>query len=333
MLLFCGVALLDVRDRDFFEFGAATQLPLLGVEVPVVGFFITAPLLALGLYAYLHIYLAKLWLELGSAPARPGGVDLDRAVFPWLISDAALRLRADIPKRPFGWLTSLASLTLGWAFGPLIIGAFWVRSWPYHHEGLTLYLGALLLIALWIGWDSRATRRQMMRGQEPKGAWYRWPVAALLGAAITIIGWETTEGGWLSALGLTDSDAAFLWPANLSGAELVQMPAGWMGRDRAWREYQRKHGAAHAAERKTNPQSPDLAEEFNEQRQERRAALNANSFAKADLRYANLSGAFLAGANLSSARPLNRADGRGGPQRGVLQISKAGMGNKRFQRC
>jgi len=67
VLLFCGVALLDVQDRDFFEYGAATQLPLLGVEVPVVGFFVTAPLLVLGLYVYLHIYLAKLWLELGKA--------------------------------------------------------------------------------------------------------------------------------------------------------------------------------------------------------------------------------------------------------------------------
>lgn len=325
ILLFCGVALLDVQDRDFFEYGAATQLPLLGVNVPVVGFFVTAPLLLLGLYIYLHIYLAKLWLELGKAPAQPKGIDLDRAVFPWLIADAALRLRDDVPKRAFGWLTWLASLCLGWLFGPVIIGAFWVRSWPYHHEILTLYLGALLLVALWVGWDSWTARRQMVQGHALRSARYRWPVGLTLGAVLTVMGWEATEGGWLSRLpepvkkrvesyyaawflpkgsqaSFTIDDMTFLYPAKLAGANLVEMPPGWMGRDRALREYRRKHGAAHKREADENPDIPPLEEEFEEQRREQRAALNAKSFARADLRKADLAGAFLAGADLRRAR-------------------------------
>ena len=364
VLLFCGVALLDVRDRDFFEYGAATQLPLLGVEVPVEGFFVTAPLVVLGLYIYLHVYLAKLWLELGRAPARPDGIALDRAVFPWLISDAALQLRKDVKPRPFGRIVSLASLVLGWLLGPVVIGAFWWRSWPYHHEMLTLYLSALLLVAVWIGWESWMSRRRMMLGGEAQPSWLRSLLCAPLGAAVLVVGWEATEGGiaarlpegvkaWIearhaevfprrleaSSRRLLDDrfkldGMTFLYPANLAGAELVRIPDGWMGRDRAWREYRRRHGSDHAWETRDNPDTPDLETEFEDQRREHRAALDANSFARADLRKAALAGAFMAGADLEGAR-LERADLEGARLEGAnleeARLEGAKLGGARLE--
>ncbi len=199
-LLFCGVTLLDVQDRDFFEYGAATKLPLIGVEVPVVGFFLSAPVLVLALYVYLHIYLAKLWRTL-SLPLRVKGERLDDRVYPWLISDAALRLRPDAPKRDFGWLTAVVSWALGWAFAPFILGMFWVRSWPYHHEGLTLFLGLLLTISVWMWVRSRRRMRDWMcHNNEPPADWrdfLRWltplPMAAFA-LVVGILSWETTEG-------------------------------------------------------------------------------------------------------------------------------------------
>lgn len=63
-LIFCAITLLSVSDRDFFEYGAQTKLPLVGVSVPVVGFFWSAPVLILALYLHLHIYLSRLWRAL-----------------------------------------------------------------------------------------------------------------------------------------------------------------------------------------------------------------------------------------------------------------------------
>ena len=215
-LLFCGVTLLDVRDRDFFEYGAATQLPLIGVEVPVVGFFLSAPVLVLALYLYLHIYLTKLWRALavlvavGEGPPQDWiGADApvvkavppDDKVYPWLLSDAALRLRPNAPKRDFGWLTGMVSWALGWAFAPFVLAVFWVRSWPYHHEGLTLFLGFLLTVSVWMWLRSRRRMRDWLRhGGMPPPGWravprrlMALPVAAFA-LVIGVLGWETTEG-------------------------------------------------------------------------------------------------------------------------------------------
>ena len=75
-------------------------------------------------------------------------------MYPWLLADAALHLRDDTPKRDFRWLSTLVSLALGWTFGPFILAVFWVRSWPYHHEWLTLFLAALFLGSIWMGFRS-----------------------------------------------------------------------------------------------------------------------------------------------------------------------------------
>ena len=45
LLAFVGVTLLGHEDADFFAKGAATQLPLVGITVPVEAFFLTAPVL------------------------------------------------------------------------------------------------------------------------------------------------------------------------------------------------------------------------------------------------------------------------------------------------
>jgi len=93
LMLFCGVTLLDVQDKDFFEYGASTQLPLINVSVPTKNFFWAAPLLVTGLYTYLHLYLDKLWRALARLDDEIDGRTVTEAVYPWLISDTALEKR------------------------------------------------------------------------------------------------------------------------------------------------------------------------------------------------------------------------------------------------
>ncbi len=90
LLAFVGVTLLAHKDAEFFAFGAETQLPLIGIKVPVKAFFYVAPVLVAAIYAYLHLYLMTLWDSLADAPAKIDGQPLSDRVFPWLISYAAL---------------------------------------------------------------------------------------------------------------------------------------------------------------------------------------------------------------------------------------------------
>ncbi len=82
LLLVIGVALMGHEDSDFFAFGAKTDLPLVGISVPTVSFFVAAPALTTALYVYLHLYLDGLWVALAKCPARMDGGPVEERVYP-----------------------------------------------------------------------------------------------------------------------------------------------------------------------------------------------------------------------------------------------------------
>jgi hypothetical protein len=67
---------------------ASSPLPIIQATIPIVGFYVIAPLLLLGIYFYFQFYLQKLWEELGSLPAIfQDGRPLQAKADPWLLSD------------------------------------------------------------------------------------------------------------------------------------------------------------------------------------------------------------------------------------------------------
>ncbi len=336
-LLFCGVTLLDVDDRDFFAYGEATKLPLIGVEVPVVGFFLSAPVLVLALYLYLHVYLANLWRAL-APPFRIVGERLDDRVYPWLLAHTALRLRPDAKPRDFGWLSTFVSLALGWAFAPFILAVFWVRSWPYHYEWLTLFLAALFLASLTMAVGSwcRMCDWMMREGQGaadgPRAfiGFAGKPLVLLAGLGLASASWEKTEGPILKGTALP------LYSADLYRLSFVQLPDDWETRDIAWENYARKHRATVTAEiardpafaaKKDDPKALEteieerLKADFRERREAAIKRLPKEDWPRidlrrADLREANLSGLDLRWAQMEGAN-LERAQMEGANLSGI----------------
>src|SRR5688572_6898765 len=86
-LAFVGMALLGVDDADFFLSSRQTELPLVGVTIPTQTFFFVAPVLATALYAYLHLFLIKLW-----DAHLPATSDAD-PTHHWLVNDFVLILQ------------------------------------------------------------------------------------------------------------------------------------------------------------------------------------------------------------------------------------------------
>ena len=154
-LAFIGVTLLGVEDADFFLTERQTDLPLIGVSVPTALFFAIAPALGAMLYAYLHLYLLKLWEALAETPLPTRGAPLGDLVTPWLVADFALSFRKGtkaLRPRPMRRLAFGVSLILIFLATPLVLAAFWWRSMPKHDEALTvLACGIPLLIALYTG--------------------------------------------------------------------------------------------------------------------------------------------------------------------------------------
>jgi hypothetical protein len=128
-LAYIGITLLAVEDADFFVPTRQTELPLVGISIPTLSFFLFAPPLAAALSVYLHIHLLKLWDALAEAPPEIDGRPLGEHVHPWLVNDFALGLKsaAALRPRPLREIGNAASCVLVWAAGPLVLALFWWR--------------------------------------------------------------------------------------------------------------------------------------------------------------------------------------------------------------
>jgi pentapeptide repeat protein len=90
MLAACGYSWLTIAttsDPRLITNSSSSPLPVAGTDIPIVGFYWVAPLVVLGAYLYLHLYLQRLWQALSKLPAVfPDGLALDEKAYPWLLT-------------------------------------------------------------------------------------------------------------------------------------------------------------------------------------------------------------------------------------------------------
>lgn len=169
LLLFDGITLANVRHIDFYGVDRSTQLPVLNIGVPTHVFFYAAPILTAAAYGYFHLYLIRLWETLGPAPDRIGPQRLGDRIAPWLVTDAALHLRARLrpddsaAKRPFEAAAMALNFLLAWGFGTIILGFFWWGSMPARDWRMTGVSAATLLAVLVVGYVSFRTMWARMK--------------------------------------------------------------------------------------------------------------------------------------------------------------------------
>ncbi len=146
VLAFTAVTLFGVEDVDFFALDRATDLPLVGISVPVTYFFAAGSVIVTAVYVWLHVLLEALWTAIGAAPARVNGDPLAAHVRPWLVTEMALTIRRHLRRRtsetaahtrsaqptPLSLLGVLATALLLFAAAPLLLLGFWLRSMPAH---------------------------------------------------------------------------------------------------------------------------------------------------------------------------------------------------------
>lgn len=359
VLAFATVTLAGVRDIDFFSYDSATELPLIGISVPTVSFFLATSALIALFFGYLHVFLEQLWHALSEPPSEIGGAPLNHHIQPWLVSEFALhirrRLRPDEPpcvsSSALGGLGILASAGLLYAAGPAILAGFWYRSMPAHFFWLTGIISVLLWISIWTGWASARAIYRKFDPADQGGARTAHPVtttvlACLLVALVPVSAMRTTWDRWDTAARQDGNDMArhadasarlvdWFRPvrADLNAARLTELPDDWQPFQIA-----RKAAFAEWCGRPDTPSCPketDLGSfpnyfwsyEFTHEWETARDTY-IRVLRKADLRGRNLSGAELAqahlpGIDLRSAR-LEGANLRGAQVEGA-NLSEAQM--------
>ena len=224
VVLFVLLALLGVSDKDFFEFGSQMQLPLIEYRVPIVNFFVAGSTFILILYAYLHVKLEKLWRAIGAYCDGQARIDpavslvdrqqaLTEQVYPWPVISASICPHNTA--HGFQMVRFYITRVSFWISGPLAIGCFWFKSWAYHDEVLTLYLGILLTMALAVLCSSiQHVRYRMIRDYAPPRPWRRWTALAsmpLLLFYLTVLALVTGYAQWTT----------LIWPLALIGLWLL----------------------------------------------------------------------------------------------------------------
>ncbi len=263
-LVFIGVTLLSIRDADLFLSERQTSLPIVGLEIPTQMFFAFAPLLAATFSAYVHVNLSRLFTAIGDAPAIIEDRPLSEFLTPWLVVDLALHHRNDgsLRPRPLMQLSIVVVRAMTFWLTPLLLAAFYWRSFAAHNEVLTL-LGCALPLVLSV-LVSRESAKHLDSCLGPEGACVQRRDGELRGryvflaAALAVVGWLRTEGdiryhadrmiGWATEAGqaaptgggfseevplAADAEPwlmgvnTLLYPTDLSGVDFVTMPAGW----------------------------------------------------------------------------------------------------------
>jgi uncharacterized protein YjbI with pentapeptide repeats len=146
--LYSWLTIATTTDVNLITDRASSPLPIIQTSIPIVGFYVVAPLLLLCVYFYFHFYLQKLWEELGSLPAIfPDGRPLHARSDPWLLNDL---VRSHLPKlradRPFmSYFQQAISMVLAWWLVPITLVMFWGRYLPRHDYS---WLGTKLHVAL-----------------------------------------------------------------------------------------------------------------------------------------------------------------------------------------
>ena len=176
--VFSWLTIATTTDVALLTNSATTPLPIIQTKVPIAGFYWTAPVILLGLYIYLHLYLQRLWQGLAALPAVfPEGNSLDQRAYPWLLTSL---VNAHVPRLkekrpPFSRLQVFLSIIAAWVLVPATLGLFWLRylsrhDWPWTGE----QVGILALAAtLGIAFYRRA--RATLRGDEPPD--FAWKTA------------------------------------------------------------------------------------------------------------------------------------------------------------
>lgn len=196
ILLACAYTWLTVastRDPQLLNNAApaSSRLPVLGVDIPLVQFYLVAPLLLTCLYVYFHLCLQRLWEEMGELPAVfPDGRALDRKAYPWLLN-ALVRVHAPRLRQRRSNMTRWQagiSVILAWGLVPLTVILLWARYLRAHDWMTSTSHVAMLALILGACGGFRRLATATLKGAERRPFLWRraWHDARVRATALAV---------------------------------------------------------------------------------------------------------------------------------------------------
>jgi uncharacterized protein YjbI with pentapeptide repeats len=318
--LYCWLTTGTTKDAALLTNSASSPLPIIGTALPIVGFYLVAPILLLALYLYFHLNMQRVWEALADLPSVfPDGRPLDKVADPWLLNGFVrahfFRLRDERP--PLSRMQQWLSILLAWCVVPVTLFVFWGRFLLRHHSlGTALHVG-LLVASIGGGWMFYLLARATLRGA-PRNPFF-WAqalndgrtykrIAGFSGACVLAVIFYLVSAKAIE--GVSRNDGTFsLWRlvarsleeigfrpfADLGQQDVSTKPSNWTG---DVKEYPLVKGAHLPL---ANMHRANASGAFLVNADMHQAILSSADLSGADLSNANLSKANLVTANLSHA--------------------------------
>lgn len=350
--LYSWLTIATTTDNNLITNRASSPLPIIQTSIPIVGFYWVAPLLLLCVWFYFHFYLQKLWEELGSLPAVfPDGRPLHAKTDPWLLNDL---VRAHLPKlnvnRPFlSYLQLWISVLLAWWVVPITLFLFWGRYLPRHEWAGTIFHVVLLVMSITAALRLYRLAVATLRGVKRRPFTWRDTLTSPSGyktAAFTVVvGMLFGVVSWGARWGVPSKapilGVPLLLQQNYAGS--IKGRVTWVPRLMAlvgYSPFANLTGAEISEKKSTsskNNRDSDCVARGRLEGADLRYALAINALlADADLKAADLTGAFLYQADLSGANlrcaDLSGADLRFADLSGA-QVTDAKLNGAVFDWC
>jgi uncharacterized protein YjbI with pentapeptide repeats len=155
MLLLClymVITVFSIGDVSIVKNSPAQLLPEVALGIPISSFILVVSILLFGFYVYLHLYLYRLWQNLGGLPSVfHDGTPLDQAISPWLITAIVRFYQKSGTSTPSlleisqKWVT----IFLVWWMAPITLVSIWARYLVRHDwVGTALHI-VLVALAIW----------------------------------------------------------------------------------------------------------------------------------------------------------------------------------------
>ena len=176
--LYACLTIATTTDVNLVTNRASSPLPIIQTSIPIVGFYILAPLLLVGVFFYFNFYLQKLWEELSTLPAYfPDGRALFSTVDPWLLNDlvkfTSVRLMQE--RTPLSYVQLTVSKLLTWWTLPATLVLFWIRYLPRHDWIGTGWHIGLVALSITTAWNLYHLALTTIKGEDQRS--FTWTAA------------------------------------------------------------------------------------------------------------------------------------------------------------
>lgn len=160
LLAYCAVTIVGTSDRQIV-LNEPTVLPVFGVNVSLVGFFLLAPLLALFFFVYLQLYLHKLKRLLDDLRINFKPITESRRIYPWMLNFADELGRSGFVARTQRFIVNFS---IWWSLPMvlMLLSAWYLKA----HDllwgsiiGIVPLIGALVVTAFWQHYQQPAEYR------------------------------------------------------------------------------------------------------------------------------------------------------------------------------